>query len=71
MPAVSRIDDPTHAFAHRRAVLQVLLWFTGIFGGLFAILNFRNASYGLMSGYAPHLRVRHGYRGRCTNYRIR
>ena len=49
MPAVSRIDDPTHAFAHRRAVLQVLLWFTGIFGVLFAILNFRNASYGLMT----------------------
>lgn len=40
--------DPASTHNHRLPVVQILLWFTAIFGALFAVLNFHNANYGIM-----------------------
>lgn len=42
------LGNPQTRHPHRPAVLRILLWFTAIFGGFFAILNYYNANFGIM-----------------------
>lgn len=39
------VHDPTSVHAHRRAVFRALLWFTSVFGVVFAIINYANGRY--------------------------
>lgn len=41
-------DGPIERQTHRYAVFRILLWFTAIFGVLFALLNYYNANFGIM-----------------------
>lgn len=41
----STVHDPTRVHAHRRAVFRALLWFSVVFGVLFALINYANGRY--------------------------